>query len=457
MNSKCVLCNFNFTLRDPGTAFTKNTILRVQEFIKRKKECNSLDLCAVIVEQFQKKSVVELFELQLKYHKKCYRTFTNKIFITRIQCGSKCLLCEDTSNLPDNPLNVICEDAFEEIKNCQIRIEMLEISVPCINIKQDLCNSTINDMKSREFFYHKKCLLDTTSYINAQELEKTNAVNNEIIASVNKKLEETNEILDMAQISQIYRTMLVSHKLSNDIGESKIRKLLKQLIEKEIKTAIFVHSQQKNKSDLLLTIDQISKKFSVNKKCLTAEELISQAAKLLREQVNNSPLWKFEGNFENFHVPELVSTFFKYAVAGCDQLKDAKRDQTIDKDVNILSQHFITTCRTDRQVHYESVAKNTATGAAFNNYRETPLSIGLSIFLHLRSRSRIEIDLLSSLNLGITYRKLLSIENDIAEGTKKHQDDSGMFCLPSWATKAVYPYFGIDNIDFQEQVVAGKS
>jgi hypothetical protein len=269
---------------------------------------------------------------------------------------------------------------------------------------------------------------------------------------VKTKLENSKVTMDMSELFETYSNLYFSHGSQDDLDEKLTKTTIRNLIEKEIENIVFVSPQQKNKPDILLTLESISKKFTCIESASSSRENLIQSARYLRKTVIESPVWTFEGTFENFEVPEPVSLFFRNALAGCDKMKNLNREKQLNRDVNILSQILIATCRTDRQVLYEPKDEVNH----FSACRETPLSVGISLFLHMQSRSKIEIEFITSLNLGINYKKVLDIENALADSVCKYSDETGEYCVPSWVVKGIYPYFGAENIDFQEQVIAGK-
>lgn len=70
--------------------------------------------------------------------------------------------------------------------------------------------------------------------------------------------------------------------------------------------------------------------------------------------------------------------------------------------------------------------------AIFSNSSETPFTVGLGLHIHKTTRSKKLVDLLSNLNLCISYNKIMKIETAIGN--------------------AVYGkplHFAIDNTDFR--------
>lgn len=63
---------------------------------------------------------------------------------------------------------------------------------------------------------------------------------------------------------------------------------------------------------------------------------------------------------------------------------------------------------------------------------------------------------MNQLGLGIHYRKVMQIENDIERSISKIENVTGGFAAPQWLRKNEFMSFAIDNIDFNEATYSGK-
>ena len=106
--------------------------------------------------------------------------------------------------------------------------------------------------------------------------------------------------------------------------------------------------------------------------------------------------------------------------------------------------------KSKRQVQYDSHHKMRSTV-------ETPLNVGIGLYIHQRTRSKELIEVFSDLNLSINYDKVLSIKKDITSAvTKKMENNDGVF-VPATLSPYDPIFFAIDNTDMKIDTVDGKN
>ena len=101
--------------------------------------------------------------------------------------------------------------------------------------------------------------------------------------------------------------------------------------------------------------------------------------------------------------------------------------------------------KTPRQASYES------TNANCNTYQrvETPLSVGVGMYLYHAARSKKLIKFFSDLNIGINYDKVIGIKQGISNSmVEKCKENNGVF-LQSTLSKNRPAFFAIDNTDLK--------
>ena len=109
--------------------------------------------------------------------------------------------------------------------------------------------------------------------------------------------------------------------------------------------------------------------------------------------------------------------------------------------------------KTPRQASYES------TNANCNTYQriETPLSVGVGMYLYHAARSKKLIKFFSDLNIGINYDKVIGIKQDISNSIiEKCKENNGVF-LPSTLSKNRPVFFAIDNTDLRIDTFDGRN
>ena len=131
--------------------------------------------------------------------------------------------------------------------------------------------------------------------------------------------------------------------------------------------------------------------------------------------------WKFEGRVDSFKSPVMLSTFIKWVIA-CPR-KDKKDDdvrncqQQVDKITSILTQLVSQSFKSDRQIRYQSMSNNIQSGVTI----ETPLSVGVGLYVYHNTISKKLINFLADLNIGINYKRVINLKKDIANAIKQQR------------------------------------
>lgn len=105
----------------------------------------------------------------------------------------------------------------------------------------------------------------------------------------------------------------------------------------------------------------------------------------------------------------------------------------------------------DRQVSY----KTNNNEETFRHHTETPLTVGLALYITKCTRSKSLIEKLGQLDLASSYRKVMEIETNIANAVLKQMHSLGGICLPPWLVQDMFVWFALDNIDFLRSTPPG--
>ena len=138
---------------------------------------------------------------------------------------------------------------------------------------------------------------------------------------------------------------------------------------------------------------------------------------------------------------------------GTRKIKTVHRESEIERSSSILAQLIIQMSKTDKQVSY-TTKKETS---QFNTLIGTPLSVGIALDFHSYTRSEQLVSKLNDLSIGLSYKKLLSIENAIAADVVEETKPNNGVYLPPWSVPDEFTCFAIDNIDFLEQTPSGMN
>ena len=135
----------------------------------------------------------------------------------------------------------------------------------------------------------------------------------------------------------------------------------------------------------------------------TADDLndIFKTSQIVRKELLNVENWCFEGSFDNFDIPKHLSLLLRWILIGPNkQLTNESRNDQVNKDG----------CKNN----YEAKPGSTRSSAT----PETPLSVGLGLYMYHKTPSSTILDILSNLRLSISYKKICKIKDELVETAK---------------------------------------
>ena len=181
---------------------------------------------------------------------------------------------------------------------------------------------------------------------------------------------------------------------------------------------------------------------------------VFQAARLIRDDILKTENWKFTGSFENYQAPLLLITFIRWIIAGPNtEIESERRTKSIDIGVDNLTQIVAQAVNRKRQMSYKP-AKNSTKD--FYQTKETPVTVGLGLCIHKKTRSKEIVEILSNLNLSIDYDTVLEIETNIANVVSENMKGNNGTYIPPTIRKGSPVYFAVDNIDFRNDTPDGN-
>ena len=98
--------------------------------------------------------------------------------------------------------------------------------------------------------------------------------------------------------------------------------------------------------------------------------------------------------------------------------------------------------KTDRQINYKQQNRS-------YNKIETPLSIRISMFIYHNTRSKKLINFISDLNIGVNYKKVISIKKAMDSSIQKQRNKRNGVFIPTGFIPGKTDFFAIDNIDIK--------
>ena len=177
-------------------------------------------------------------------------------------------------------------------------------------------------------------------------------------------------------------------------------------------------------------------------------------AKFVRRDALNQPKWNFEGNYKGFDTPSSLETLIKWIIIGMKHTidKSPRKAESVDVNVQTICELILKSVKTERQISH-------VTNEDFRNTHvaETPLTVGLGLHIHHKTRSKHIIDTLSQLNLTIAYKRILQIETEIANAVYECMQQNGGVYVPSTLVFGIPVHFAIDNTDIKNDTPDGKN
>ena len=414
-----------------------NFVMKLKEFAFERKsygESEFDELC----ERFDKVSEDQL--RKIKWHPECYKNVTHKGHTERAKkrflagTSSKGINCNPPKkkgrpSKSDNKINErrerrkrTGEEHFHYKGRCVFpcddptggkihRIEYMSRCERIILIKEKTKNETLRvnlshiheplDCIAYDISYHRDCMRNEERKI-AADLNQNSVINKKLgmyiadtdIIKTVKSCLSSDQVITMNEINEEYNTLLVENGIEGETADYK--KHRKKLISQSVDGVQFVSSPRMNESDRVMCESTLNTAIEEYLETHNDEENIkalNRTAILLRNAIANHDIWQFTGteSLENFKPPTLLTTFLRWVMIGTKTDINSKRSESSMKVTTVVSQVIMKNFKSNRQVSYQP--KN---NADFRNRREIPLSIGTSLTVHKKTRSKGLVKVLSS-------------------------------------------------------------
>ena len=259
----------------------------------------------------------------------------------------------------------------------------------------------------------------------------------------------------MNEIQELYLSILgeIGYPIE---GKSSFKKYLKKLMLENIKDIHFNRPKNQREPEQCMSTRaaQSAIENAIDIGTIKNEYgVVIEAAKILRREILDNCHWQYLGMFDDFKIPMLLQTFCKTIIMGTRKIKTDQLTSAINMSSSILAQHIIQSCKTDRQTSYSPLKES----STFRCNVETPLSVDISLDFHSRTRSKDLVSKLKDINIGVSYKKLMSIENCVANSVIEETKANDGVYLPPWTVQDNFTSFAIDNIDFLENTPSGMN
>ena len=434
----------------------------------------------------------QLVQNKSKYHKKCYSNFANSSKVGRAKkrysdsietgqtsfikpkIGRPTLVSENIetvgrtlrskSDSYDKSCCILCQipgGILHRVETQSTGKLMLSVAKSLIDKSFFLRLNTIqtpDDAVANDVVYHNLCWADAKK----RSKNKVKPIENlsytlskiEVINYVKTSL-QNKAVLDMNILNATYKEILIENGELHENLSNNYKKLLKDLIEDHIPSAVFVKSKYKNKPEQILSGDTQSEAVDLVAEDLTDESDVKamwKVANKIRKQLLQNK-WKFEGNMTSFNAPPLLSTFLKWMLIGPHGEKTGQdRALKVEQFTSIVTQLVLQSVKTEKQAkYYNKSGKN-----QYYSKKETPVNVGVGLYIYHSTRSRKLINFLSDLNISVSYDKVINIKKDIATAVLERRKDHNGVYVPSKFTYGNPVFFAIDNADLKIDTVDGK-
>ena len=312
------------------------------------------------------------------------------------------------------------------------------------------------DAQAHEKYYHDTCMLSAERTCKDDEKQICDKIlkqmcDSEIVLYVQECLKHESEMLTMNHLNKMYISALKEKGL--DVDESRnFKKRIKDLLQKSVPFIEFITPDRKNESQYVTSKKVVSSIVDSSAKSNDDSYEMCTLGKIFRHEALRPEFrkWVFTGDFSTWKNPPVFEFVMKQAMfdGKFEQLSE-KRKAEAQKSLDHVCQVYVQNVLSDRQVRFDG--KGT-----FNHNIETPLSVGMPLCVHSRSRDYNLVKTLSDAYVGVDYRKLIDLEKRIEYAVLDRCRKTGYLCIPDFVKKGVNLWFVIDNLDFLEATAYGQ-
>ena len=113
---------------------------------------------------------------------------------------------------------------------------------------------------------------------------------------------------------------------------------------------------------------------------------ILHVAEIIRKERTEHTRWKFKGAFQTFTLPPLLNKLVQWILIGPRKnIQNISLRDSAENVTSIVTQMIYQSFKTRRQVNSEP---KTETSTVMTSNIETPLNIGLGLYVHQKTRSK---------------------------------------------------------------------
>ena len=162
-------------------------------------------------------------------------------------------------------------------------------------------------------------------------------------------------------------------------------------MQTNIINAKFIKNKNPSKLNICSTDTNVEAFDIAMKKTQNVNDIL-QVAKIIRKELTENTRWKFKRTFQTFTLPPLLNKLVQWILSYRNSAENV---------TSIVTQIIYQSFQTRRQVNYQS---KTETSRVITSNIETPLNVGLFLYVHQKTRSKNPFNVLPDLNLSIIIK-----------------------------------------------------
>ena len=263
----------------------------------------------------------------------------------------------------------------------------------------------------------------------------------ELVSHVENSVEGGQFHFKFSSLRELYENRLLKLGITKEINKVRFK-------EQVLKYFPYAQEQRDGKNVVLVFEPGMQEmlKQALNSDHVEDALILAKAAKLLRRDIFNSAGFRFNASFpsecQQNSVPTSLKTLVTMMLVGAD-LKD---QSTTDSQACLtISQTILFNCK-----------KKASTSKSRHSLEyEPPLPLYIGLSMHTQTRSKKVITQLFDLGLGVSYDRVVEVENQLATAVCENIEKNGVVC-PAQLRKGLFTVSALDNIDHNPSSTTAK-
>ena len=291
---------------------------------------------------------------------------------------------------------------------------------------------------------HERTSSVKTHEVMFKEIEATAFI--ELVSHIEGCIEENKFVFQLSELHALYETRLKHLGYQKSVNKTRLKQQILSYFSEDCQ------GQTDGRSTIIVFQEGMKR---LMKEALNARDYLNEAidmnklVKRIRQDMFDFTMpFRFDGSFPDDCQEESVPLSLKTLVSMLINGPNMKHQITTESQI----------CQTISQLIYFNSKKRFTPNVSMNRTskkREPPLPIYLGLSIHTKTRSKLLVNSLSKMGVGITYKRVMEIENDLASSVCKRFEEEGIVC-PSNLRKYIFTVGALDNIDHNPSSTTSK-